>query len=56
MLRTAIILLAGQDTPEGSGRTAKALTATQEFQEAGDKVRLPSVRALAADGFQVIAF
>jgi len=40
MLKIAIILLATQDTPEGTGRLANALTTTQEFQEAGDDVRL----------------
>ena len=40
MLKIAIILLAGQDTPEGAGRMANALTTTQEFQEAADDVRL----------------
>lgn len=40
MLKIAIILLAGQETPEGAGRMANALTTTQEFQEAGDDVRL----------------
>ena len=40
VLKIAIILLAGQDTPEGAGRMANALTTTQEFQEARDDVRL----------------
>ena len=40
MLKIAIILLAAQDTPEGAGRMANALTTAQEFQEAGDDVRL----------------
>lgn len=40
MTKVAIILLAGADTPEGSGRMANALTTTREFHDAGDEVRL----------------
>ena len=40
MLKVAIILLAGADTPEGSGRMANALTTAREFHDAGDEVRL----------------
>jgi hypothetical protein len=40
MLKIAIILLAAPDTAEGTGRMANALTTAQEFQEAGDDVRL----------------
>lgn len=40
MPEVAIILLAAQDTPEGTGRMANALTTTLELHEAGDVVRL----------------
>lgn len=40
MPKIAIILLAAQDTPEGTGRMANALATTLEFHEAGDAVRL----------------
>ena len=40
MPKIAIILLAAQDTPEGTERMANALTTTLEFHEAGDAVRL----------------
>jgi hypothetical protein len=38
--KVAIILLAANDTPEGTGRMANALTTALEFHEAGDEVRL----------------
>ncbi len=40
MLKVAIILLAANDTPEGAGRMANALTAAKEFHDAGDDVAL----------------
>lgn len=39
-MKTAIVVLADIETLEGLGRIANALTATQEFKEAGDDVRL----------------
>lgn len=39
-MKTAIILFADTDTPEGMGRMANALTTAKEFKEAGDEVRV----------------
>lgn len=40
MAKIAVMLLAGTDTPEGTGRMANALTTVKEAKEAGDDVRL----------------
>lgn len=40
MPKIAVILLAGTDTLEATGRMANALTLVQESKEAGDQVRL----------------
>ena len=39
-MKAAIVVLADTESLEGLGRIANALTATQEFSDAGDDVRL----------------
>lgn len=39
-MKAAIVVLADTETLEGLGRIANALTATEEFKNAGDDVRL----------------
>ncbi len=40
MAKAAIVLLADNETPEGTGRMANALTTAREFAEFGDEVRV----------------
>ena len=40
MAKAAIVLLADNETPDGTGRMANALTTAREFAEAGDDVRI----------------
>jgi hypothetical protein len=39
-MKAAIVVLADTESYEGLGRIANALTATQEFKEAGDEIAL----------------